>query len=150
MPPLPEPETMIKPMLWRGALAALLTFAPFFSYYAAAADEELPPPDKTAGVDLRDPAVIAKGVEIISGTCGGYCHGSQGRGGKAPSLRNRTDLTADMLHTTITFGRKRAGHLMPAWGGALSDEKIWTAVAGIISLRNADKDAPAETQTPSH
>ena len=143
---------MIRPMLRRGALAALLTLAPFFSVHAAlgADDDELPPPDKTAGVDLRDPVVIAKGVEIISGTCGGYCHGSQGRGGKAPSLRNRTDLTPEMLHTTITFGRKRAGHLMPAWGGALSDEKIWTAVAGIISLRHADGDAPAENQTPSH
>jgi mono/diheme cytochrome c family protein len=145
---------MIRPILRRGALAALVILAPFFSVHAAlgGADDELPPPDKTAGVDLRDPAVITKGIEIISGTCGGYCHGSEGRGGKAPSLRNRTDLTADMLHTTITFGRKRAGHLMPAWGGALSDEKIWTAVAGIISLRHADPDpAPApENQTPTH
>jgi hypothetical protein len=101
---------MNKPMLRRGALAALLTLAPFFLVHAAlgADDDEMPPPDKTAGVDLRDPAVITKGIEIISGTCGGYCHGSEGRGGKAPSLRNRTDLTADMLHTTITFGRKRA------------------------------------------
>jgi mono/diheme cytochrome c family protein len=150
MPPLPEPETMIRPMLRRGALAALLTLAPFFSYHAAADDDELPPPDKTAGVNLRDPAVIAAGVAIVSTTCGGYCHGSEGRGGKAPSLRNRMDLTPEMLHTTITFGRKRAGHLMPAWGGALSDEKIWTAVAGIISLRHADGDAPADTQTPTH
>ena len=58
---------MIRPMLRRGALAALLTLAPFFSFHAAlgADDEELPPPDKTAGVDLRDPAVIAKGIEIL-------------------------------------------------------------------------------------
>jgi mono/diheme cytochrome c family protein len=142
---------MIRLMLRRSALAALFTLASFFSYHAALGeDDELPPPEKTAGVNLRDPAVMAKGVEIISGTCGGYCHGSEGRGSKAPSLRNRTDLTADMLHTTITFGRKRAGHLMPAWGGALSDEKIWTAVAGIISLRHADNDAPAENQTATH
>jgi mono/diheme cytochrome c family protein len=142
---------MIRPMFRRCTLAALLIFAPFFSVQAAlGGDEELPPPDKTAGVDLRDPAVIAKGIEIISGTCGGYCHGSEGRGGKAPSLRNRSDLTADMLHTTITFGRKRAGHLMPAWGGALSDEKIWTAVAGIISLRHADPDPAPENQPPTH
>ena len=142
---------MIRPMLRRGTLAALLIFSSFFSVHAAlGGDEELPPPDKTAGVDLRDPAVIAKGIEIISGTCGGYCHGSEGRGGKAPSLRNRSDLTADMLHTTITFGRKRAGHLMPAWGGALSDEKIWTAVAGIISLRHADPDPAPENQPPTH
>jgi mono/diheme cytochrome c family protein len=143
---------MIKPVLRRGALAALLTLAPFFLVQAAlgADDDELPPPDKTAGVDLRDPAVIAKGIEILSGTCGGYCHGSEGRGAKGPSLRNRVELTPDMLHTTITFGRKRAGHIMPAWGGALSDEKIWTVVAGIVSLRHADPDPAPENQTPTH
>jgi mono/diheme cytochrome c family protein len=143
---------MIRPMLRRGTLAALLTLAPFLSVHAAlgGSDEELPPPDKTAGVDLRDPAVIAKGIEILSGTCGGYCHGSEGRGAKGPSLRNRIELTPEMLHTTITFGRKRAGHLMPAWGGSLSEEKIWTVVAGIVSLRHADADTPPENQTPAH
>jgi mono/diheme cytochrome c family protein len=143
---------MIRPVLRRRALAALLTLASFISYHAAlgGADEELPPPDKTAGVDLRDPAVIARGLETLSGTCGGYCHGSEGRGSKGPSLRNRTDLTPEMLHATITFGRKRAGHLMPAWGGTLSEEKIWTVVAGIVSLRHADADAAPETQTPAH
>jgi mono/diheme cytochrome c family protein len=143
---------MIRPMLRRGTLAALLTLAPFLSVHAAlgGSDEEFPPPDKTAGVDLRDPAVIAKGIEILSGTCGGYCHGSEGRGAKGPSLRNRIELTPEMLHTTITFGRKRAGHLMPAWGGSLSEEKIWTVVAGIVSLRHADADTPPENQTPAH
>jgi mono/diheme cytochrome c family protein len=142
---------MIRPLSRRSAPAALLALASFFLVHAAlgGSDDELPPLDKTAGVDLRDPEVIAKGVAIISSTCGGYCHGSEGRGGKAPSLRNRMDLTPEMLHTTITFGRKRAGHLMPAWGGALSDDKIWTAVAGIISLRHADNDAPAESQKPT-
>lgn len=143
---------MIRRMLRRGTLAALLTLAPFLSVHAAlgGSDEEFPPPDKTAGVDLRDPAVIAKGIEILSGTCGGYCHGSEGRGAKGPSLRNRIELTPEMLHTTITFGRKRAGHLMPAWGGSLSEEKIWTVVAGIVSLRHADADTPPENQTPAH
>jgi mono/diheme cytochrome c family protein len=143
---------MIRPQLRRGALAALLVLASFISYHAALgeSDEEPPPPDKTAGVNLRDPAVIARGLEVLSGTCGGYCHGSEGRGSKAPSLRNRTDLTPQMLHTTIYFGRKRAGHLMPAWGDTLSEQQIWTVIAGIISLRHADDDAVPETQTQSH
>lgn len=142
---------MIRPLLRRGALATLLVLASFISYHAALgeSDEELPPPDKTAGVNLRDPAVIAKGLEVLSGTCGGYCHGSEGRGSKGPSLRNRTDLTAEMLHRTIYFGRKRAGHLMPAWGDTLSEEQIWTVVAGILSLRHVGDDAPPATQTPS-
>jgi len=143
---------MIRPVLRRGALTALLTIAPIIYYHAAfgGTDDDVPPPDKTAGVDLHDPAVIAKGLEILSGTCGGYCHGSEGRGSKGPSLRNRTDLSPEALHTTIEFGRKRGGHLMPAWGGTLSEEKIWTVVAGIISLRHADIDAAPDNQTPSH
>jgi mono/diheme cytochrome c family protein len=143
---------MIRPPLRTGSLATLLVLASFISHHAALgeSDEVLPPPEKTAGVNLRDPAVIAKGLEVLSGTCGGYCHGSEGRGSKAPSLRNRTDLTPEMLHTTIYFGRKRAGHLMPAWGGTLSEEQIWTVVAGIVSLRHADDDATPETQMPSH
>ena len=48
------------------------------------------------------------------------------------------------------LGKEVAGHLMPAWGGALSDEKIWTAVAGIVSLRHADPDPAPENQPPTH
>jgi mono/diheme cytochrome c family protein len=138
---------MIRPPLRTGFLVTLLLLASFVSYHAALgqSDEALPPPDKTAGVNLQDPAVISKGLEVLSGTCGGYCHGSEGRGSKGPSLRNRTDLTPEMLHTTIYFGRKRAGHLMPAWGGTLSEEQIWTVIAGIVSLRHAENDATPET-----
>jgi mono/diheme cytochrome c family protein len=145
---------MITSALMRPTLAAALALVLFASYRVALGgadqDQDLPSPEQTAGVDLRDPAVIAKGMEMLSGTCGGYCHGSEGRGFKGPSLRNRLDLTADTLHATIYFGRKRAGHLMPAWGDTLSEQEIWTAIAAIVSLRHADGDAAPETPTPSH
>lgn len=136
----------------RRALAVLLVLASFVSYRAAlgGSDEDLPPPDKTAGVNLRDPAVIAKGLEMLNGTCGGYCHGSEGRGDKGPSLRNRTDLSPDTLHTTIVFGRKRAGRLMPAWGGTLSEKQIWTVIAAIVSLRHVDAGPAPADQTSGH
>lgn len=102
--------------------------------------EELPPPEKTAGVDLQNPEAIAKGMEMLNTTCGGYCHGPGGRGFKAPSLRNRTDLSTGALHAVISYGRKRAGKLMPAWKGTLSEEQIWSAVAAIVSLRDAPQD----------
>ena len=104
-------------------------------------DADVPPADKTAGVDVRDPEVAKKGMAMLSSTCGGYCHGTEGRGFKGPPLRNRTDLDVDSLHATITFGRKRAGKLMPAWGGVLSEEQIWTAIAAIVSLRHVDPDS---------
>ena len=59
-------------------------------------------------------------------------------------LRNRPDLTTDALHTTIFFGRRRAGKLMPAWGYTLSEQEIWTVLAAIVSLRHADGDTPAD------
>jgi mono/diheme cytochrome c family protein len=115
-----------------------------------AGEKELPPPDKTAGVDLHDPQAIARGMEILSTTCGGYCHGPGARGFKAPALRNRPDLSPDALHATISFGRKRGGKLMPAWRGTLSEEQIWSVVAAIVSLRDAPRDEPAPAPGGSH
>ena len=104
-------------------------------------DDDIPPPEKSAGVDLRDPQVIEKGMEMINSTCGGYCHGTAGRGYKGPPLRNRTDLSTDSMIATIKYGRKRAGRLMPAWNGTLSEAEMWTAIAAIVSLRHVDSDA---------
>ncbi len=103
---------------------------------AWADDADIPPPDKAAGIDFGDPAVIEKGMAMLSSTCGGYCHGTEGRGFKGPSLRNRTDLSVDSLHATILFGRKRAGKLMPGWQGVLSEQDIYTVIAAIVSLRH--------------
>ena len=111
-------------------LALLLTVP------AWADDADIPPPDKAAGIDFGDPAVIEKGMAMLSSTCGGYCHGTEGRGFKGPSLRNRTDLSVDSLHATILFGRKRAGKLMPGWQGVLSEQDIYTVIAAIVSLRH--------------
>lgn len=113
------------------AIVALMLAVP-----AWADDDDIPPPDKAAGVDFRDPAVIEKGMAMLSSTCGGYCHGTEGRGFKGPSLRNRTDLSVESLHAVILFGRKRAGKLMPPWQGVLSEQDIYTAIAAIVSLRH--------------
>lgn len=99
-------------------------------------DADVPPPDKAAGVDFHDPAVIEKGMSMLSSTCGGYCHGTEGRGFKAPSLRNRTDLTVEGMRTLILNGRKRAGKIMPGWNGVLSDQEIYTVISAIVSLRH--------------
>jgi len=116
----------------------------------ADSDTDIPPPAKSAGVDLRDPQVIEKGMETLNSTCGGYCHGSAGRGYKGPPLRNRTDLTTDSMIATIKYGRKRGGKLMPAWNGTLSEEEMWTVIAAIVSLRRVDNDAPAGANPAAH
>lgn len=119
---------------------------------ATAADSvsDIPPPEKAAGVDLSDPAVIDKGMQMLNSTCGGYCHGTAGRGYKGPPLRNRPDLTADGMLATIKYGRKRAGKLMPGWNGTLTEQEMWTVIAAILSLRNADGEAGSETKGGAH
>lgn len=115
---------------------------------AHAAGSDIPPPDQTGGVDLRDPQVIAHGLETLRTTCGGYCHGTEGSGFKAPRLRGRPDLEPEGLFATISFGRKRAGKVMPPWKGVLPDQDIWSAIAAILSLRDAPVDATQSS--PQH
>lgn len=109
--------------------------------------DEIPPPDKTGGVDLKDPEVIKRGSEILFSTCGGYCHGSDAGGFKGPGLRARPDLEIKGLYAVITFGRKRAGKIMPAWKGTLTDEQIWSVIAAVVSLRTAE---PSAVKRDSH
>jgi mono/diheme cytochrome c family protein len=108
---------------------------------ASATAEEIPAPEKTGGIDLNDPEVIKRGSQILFTTCGGYCHGSDAGGFKGPPLRARPDLEVRGLYATINFGRKRAGKIMPAWKATLTDEQIWSVIAAVVSLRNAEPSA---------
>lgn len=130
--------------IFRKIVAALVTCA---LLTAVAVAEEIPPPEKTGGVDLKDPEVIKKGSEILFTTCGGYCHGSDAGGFKGPALRARPDLEVRGLYATINFGRKRAGKIMPAWKGTLTDEQIWSVIAAVVSLRDAE---PSAVKRDSH
>jgi len=81
-----------------------------------------------APFDLKDPARIEAGHKRFNKTCAGYCHGYEGVGGRAPDFKGRTDLTVEDMYQTIYHGREGAD-VMPPWGGALPDERIWELVA---------------------
>lgn len=130
------------------ALAAAAAWAASLAAWPLRADL---PPEHTAGVDLSDPAVVKEGGESFNGLCAGYCHGTGGTAKRGPALRNRPELDAYSLYSTIVNGRRRSGNPMPGWKGLLSDEEIWTIVAYIISLRDAppahgDASAAHETE----
>lgn len=135
--------------LVRAFLSLVVALALPIAGSGAGNDSDIPPVDKSAGVDLRDPEVIRRGMDMLSSICGGYCHGTAGRGYKAPPLRNRPDLSTDSLLATIKYGRKRAGRLMPAWSGTLSEAEMWTVIAAIVSLRDAEPGG-ALPQAGSH
>jgi mono/diheme cytochrome c family protein len=97
------------------------------------------PAPATAGdapIDLKDPAHVAAGQTTFNHSCAGYCHGRDGRQGKAPTLRGRDDLSPDQIHNIIANGKRDVGKIMPAWKGQLDDEKIWQITAFIVSLRD--------------
>jgi mono/diheme cytochrome c family protein len=94
---------------------------------AAAGSTAAPP------FDLADPVRIEAGRKRFNKTCAGYCHGFEGKGGRAPDFRGRTDLPAQTVFDTITNGRTGAD-VMPPWGGAFLEEQIWELVAYIRYL----------------
>ena len=82
---------------------------------------------------LDDAERIAAGRKRFNKTCAGYCHGHDGVGGRAPDFRARPDLTEQFVFDTIYHGREGAD-VMPPWGDALSEERIWELVAFIMDL----------------
>ena len=87
---------------------------------------------RSSTVDLKDPAVIAKGNWVFARYCSvGYCHGAQGRSGLGPALRDRVWYPQE-LFAIVAGGRP--GTLMPPFVENLYPEDIWSIVAYVISL----------------
>ncbi len=84
---------------------------------------------ETPPFDLSDPARIEAGRLRFSGSCTGYCHGNEGRGGRAAGFLNRNDFDADYAFNTILNGRRDSGVIMPQWGTTYSPDEIWELVA---------------------
>jgi mono/diheme cytochrome c family protein len=112
-------------------LCAATAFALTVCFICVATAE--PPP-----IDLNDPNHIAAGHRAFNTNCTQYCHGKDGRIGRGPQLRNRNDLEADQIHSTIMNGKSEPAKVMPAWKGQLDETTIWQITAYILSLRDAE------------
>lgn len=102
-----------------------------------------------AGNELKnphadDPNAAQNGATLfVTMNCDG-CHGGEGAGWVGPSLadgRWRYGGADDEVFASIYYGRPKG---MPAFGGALTQEGIWTLVAYLKSLH-----APATVPTQS-
>lgn len=93
-----------------------------------------------APFNLDDPARIQAGKKRFNKLCAGYCHGSEGVGGRAPDFKGRTDLDLDYAFKTISEGR-RGADVMPPWGNALTADQIWELVAYLkfLGTQKVDK-----------
>ena len=82
---------------------------------------------------------IELGARLFNPTCGsGYCHGANGTGGSAPTLRDRS-FTAEQLTRIINDGKP--GTPMPAFKTQLKPEEIQQLTAYVMSLSKAGSSA---------
>ena len=85
---------------------------------------------KTAS-ELKEPKLIRDGSALFARTCASsYCHGSGGKGGGAPRLRPGNQ-SPSYLFKTVSDGV--SGSPMIAFRNDLSEDKIWSLVAFILS-----------------
>lgn len=95
-----------------------------------------------AQVPLDDPAAVELGKTKYGEKCGGFCHGSGGKGGRAPCLVcgrfKRGGKDSDLIRN-ITNGV--AGTGMGAFGGMYSKEEIVALVAYLRSEQKAREAA---------
>ena len=102
---------------------------------------------RSSTVDLKDPAVIAKGNRVFGRYCSvGYCHGAQGRSGLGPALRDRV-WDPQELFGIVAGGRP--GTLMPPFVENLYPEDIWSIVAYVISLGSVKPGASTAVEVES-
>lgn len=91
-----------------------------------------------------DAAAIELGKTRFGEKCGGFCHGSGGKGGRAPCLicgKFKRGGKDSQIAANITNGVE--GTAMGAFGGALSKEEVLAVVA---YLRSEQKKKEAESQ----
>jgi mono/diheme cytochrome c family protein len=104
-----------------------------------------PPGDTLQNPTKGDPKAVENGGKLFSAfNCDG-CHAGGAVGFVGPSLadgRWRYGGTDGEIYYSIFYGRPRG---MPAWGGTLPPDAIWTMVSYLQSLQPA-KDTLSTTR----
>ena len=99
---------------------------------------------QSSTVNLHDAVFIAAGSESFAKNCAvGYCHGSEGRAGRGPRLRDRT-WNAEKLFGVTHDGIPNT--TMPPWKDILPEKDIWSVVAYVISIGAADSDVARDVR----
>ena len=99
---------------------------------------------QSSTVNLRDAVFIASGSESFAKNCAvGYCHGSEGRAGRGPRLRDKvwnTDKLFGVIHDGIP------NTTMPPWKDILPEKDIWSVVAYVISIGAAESETAGNVE----
>lgn len=125
---------------WRLLIASLAVVCTVFLSSVVRAEDG--PGDIAVPVD--DPAAVELGKEKYSAKCGGFCHGSGGKGARAPCIvcgRYKRGGTNAELVKNIANGIP--GTPMGAFGEVYSRDEI---IALVAYLRSEQKKREAEQQ----
>ena len=99
---------------------------------------------QSSTVNLHDAVFIAAGSESFAKNCAvGYCHGSEGRAGRGPRLRDKV-WNADKLFSVIHDGIPST--TMPPWKDILPEKDIWSVVAYVISIGAAESETAGNVE----
>ena len=95
-----------------------------------------------------DPAALAQGERLFGAmNCVG-CHAALGGGGMGPPLSDDDWIYGGepaQLYLSIAHGRPNG---MPAWGGSLPPQSIWSLVAYVKSLSGKAAALPPPASAP--
>jgi cytochrome c oxidase cbb3-type subunit III len=122
---------------------------PAIAYEAhVAAGGRVPPGGTLHNAHQGDKAVVAAGAQLFTAmNCDG-CHGPGATGSVGPNLgvgRWRYGGADAEVFMSIFYGRPKS---MPAFGGVLGEEGVWTLVTYIRSLPRADNLATESWEKP--
>lgn len=80
------------------------------------------PPEVPLGPDGKPDPVLAEGRDVFADSCKS-CHGSDGKGGRGPSLKGVVVRYADIEDQIAVIANGRGGQ-MPAFGQTLTEAQI--------------------------
>jgi len=88
--------------------------------------------------DLTNPELISQGKELFAQNCAvGYCHGSAGRSGRGPRLRER-EWDKNYLFRVTMEGIPNSS--MPGWKDRFTEQEIASVVAYVLTLSKASSN----------
>lgn len=127
---------------WLSAESFKTTPSPRAAYQAELAEEAQKTKalgtvsDEVLAKLTKDPKTIEEGRAVYNSTCA-PCHAASGAGGIGPNLTDEYWLhggAPTKIYSTIKDGYTAKG--MPAWGGALGEERVRVVSAYVLSLKN--------------
>ena len=130
-----------RPYGWNNIVCIAVVFVVFNVGSVLAGGSPIEDKDRAIGAEeaaeiLVSPKSAAAGEGLFNQVCV-YCHGANGKGGKARKMQCRT-YDSKYLYNTISNGKKRGAYVMPSWKMSFDEKTRWELASYIMTLKNLD------------